>query len=582
MTIFDYSDNEAVGRVASVDTSSVVVAVDDEAQLKTLQVNRLVALRSSHAGQHLIGMISKISRRIVNSTLGAESGEQETLQVENALRATLIGTMLDRHGTVPNVFRRTLETVPEIDARCFVLEGARLTSFMRAISQQLDDAATPLALGNYALDKDAPAWLDGNKFFQRHAIIVGSTGSGKSWTVARLVEQVAALPMANAMLFDLHGEYKPLAGPGIQHLRVAGPSDVAAGRGLDDGVLYLPYWLLTYEEQIAMLLDRSDQNAPNQAMLFARAVREHKQAYLESGHHSDVLANFTIDSPVPFSIADIIATLTAIDTEMVPGARDLKAGPFNGKLTRFIQRLEAKVEDRRMGFLFGGPPALSKYTWLVQLAERLLSASGHSASGGGVKIIDFSEVPSDILPLVIGLVARLTFTIQSWTPSHKRLPVALLCDEAHLYMPESTRGGAVAEAGLQAFERIAKEGRKYGTALLVISQRPADVNRTVLSQCSNFVVMRLTNADDQAVVRRLLPDSLSGFAELLPVLDVGEALVVGDASLLPSRIHISTPAMKPNSGTVAFWDEWARVDAEQDIAAAVEALRRQSSTPGAK
>ncbi|MBK8092217.1 MAG: ATP-binding protein [Verrucomicrobiaceae bacterium] len=161
-------------------------------------------------------------------------------------------------------------------------------------------------------------------------------------------------------------------------------------------------------------------------------------------------------------------------------------------------------------------------------------------------------------------------------PKEKRHPISLVCDEAHLYIPDACEGGSVGAAALRHFERIAKEGRKYGVGLVVVSQRPSEVNRTVLSQCNNFVALRLTNAEDQNVVRRMLPDSLGGFAELLPVLDTGEALVVGDASLLPSRIRISTPNAHPNSGTVDFWDEWAKDTSRDNVSDAVTAWRKQS------
>jgi hypothetical protein len=146
-------------------------------------------------------------------------------------------------------------------------------------------------------------------------------------------------------------------------------------------------------------------------------------------------------------------------------------------------------------------------------------------------------------------------------------------------MPNRTDAGGVEAAALRYFERIAKEGRKYGVGLVVISQRPAEVSRTVLSQCNNFVALRLTNAEDQSVIQRLLPDSLGGFTGLLPVLDTGEALVVGDASLLPSRIRIHEPTAKPNSGTVDFWDEWSRDEQRQAVEQAVHSWRRQSLAP---
>jgi len=577
MAIFDYTNDESIGAVYSVDTGTVLVKVTDEDALRKLQVNHLVVLRSSRAGQHLIGLINKIMRKALVGVDDSEDGDEQDdrTAVENIVRVSLIGTLLDAVGTDQNVFRRTLETVPEIDAPCFVLIGDKLTEFMRAISKQVAEGQEPLSLGKYTLDEEADAWIDGNRFFQRHAVVVGSTGSGKSWTVARILEQVAELPNASALLFDIHGEYAPLTGDGISHLRVAGPGDLDGARTLNEGVIFLPYWLLTYEEMLAMLLDRSDQNAPNQAMIFNREVLEAKRAYLEAEGKTELLANFTIDSPVPYALSDVVQKLEELDSEMVPGARTEKQGPFHGKLTRFIQRLQSKTSDRRLGFLFSAGDDAMRYEWMEELATVFLGSTT-VRHAGGVKIVDFSDVPSDILPLIIGLVARLVFSVQQWTEKNERHPVALLCDEAHLYIPERHDSG-VAEAGLKSFERIAKEGRKYGVGLTVISQRPAEVNRTVLSQCNNFVAMRLTNAEDQSVIRRLLPDTLGGFADLLPILDIGEALVVGDAAMLPSRIRIDEPNNKPSSATVAFWDRWADDTVENGIPAAVEALRKQQS-----
>ena len=227
--------------------------------------------------------------------------------------------------------------------------------------------------------------------------------------------------------------------------------------------------------------------------------------------------------------------------------------------------------------MFGGGAEVQKFEWLDTLVRTLFTGTKDQKNGqGGVKIIDFSEVPSDVLPLIVSLVAGIAFSIQQWTPAESRHPIAIFCDEAHLYIPERREAGGAGEISVEIFERIAKEGRKYGVGLAVISQRPSEVNRTVLSQCNNLVAMRLTNGDDQAVVRRLLPDSLGSFGDLLPVLDTGEALVVGDASLLPTRIRIAEPKQKPNSGTVEFWDRWAtdiNVDAVKN---AVDGWRKQT------
>lgn len=565
MGIFDYESEQAIGTVNSVDTSTIVISVEDDSKLKQLQVNHLLVIRSSKISQHLIAIVSKILRK---SMIEQIPDEEQQVVVENIIKATLIGTHVDKVGTQDNVFKRTLESVPEINAECFVLNGDKLTGFMQAISNQTASSATPLSLGKYILDEEAEAWLDGNKFFQRHAVVVGSTGSGKSWSVARLLEQVSELEAANALVFDIHGEYGSMNTEGFHHYKVAGPNDQP-----DDKTIYLPYWLLTYEEMLSMLLDRSDSNAPNQSMMFSNTVLKHKEEMLRENNLFDEYASFTLDSPIPYKIGAVIDYLDERDKEMVQGARSEKQGPFNGKLTRFIQRLNSKTSDKRLSFLFDPSENLLQMTYLDEVIEKLIGCE--SKVQRGVKIIDFSEVPSDILPLIIGLITRIIFSIQQWTEKDNRHPIALFCDEAHLYIPSNATNNIDAAAN-QTFERIAKEGRKYGVGLVVISQRPSEVNRTVLSQCNNFVALRLTNIEDQNVVKRLLPDSLGNFAELLPILDIGEALVVGDSSLLPSRIKIQMPSLKPTSGTIDFWDEWAKDNIKTSVPEAVKALRKQS------
>ena len=170
----------------------------------------------------------------------------------------------------------------------------------------------------------------------------------------------------------------------------------------------------------------------------------------------------------------------------------------------------------------------------------------------------------------------MVFSVQQWVEKENIQPIALFCDEAHLYIPQDVKDG-VETLSLNSFERIAKEGRKYGVGLIVITQRPSEVDRTVLSQSSNYVAMRLTNSDDQNVIKKLLPDSIGNFGDILPILDVGEALVVGDACLLPSRIIIKRPNPEPNSSTVRFWDEWSKETTDEKVVSyAVENMIKQS------
>lgn len=566
MSIFTFNDNSYVGTVQAVDTASVVVSVENETVLSNIKVNNLVIINASKERQTLIGMVNKIIRKF-NDLIQLEDDEEIT--TEDIVKINLIGTLLDKDGVDTNVFKRTLESVPEISSKCYCMDDKNLTSFMEVISSTSQCSGTPLNIGKYALSKHADAYLDGNKFFQKHAVIVGSTGSGKSCTVATVIEQIALLKSSNAILFDIHGEYSPITGDNIKLYRVAGPNDTYS-----DDVLFLPYWLLTYEEMMSMMLDRGDNNAPNQAMLFSKTVLQKKKEFLSNNGLEEMVDDITIDSPIPYEMGKLIDQFVFYNEEMVDGAKanTKKKGDYNGILSRFIQRLENKISDKRLNFMFSQDENLINSDYMNELCQKLLLSA---SDGGGIKIIDFSEVPSDILPLIVSLIARIIFSVQQWIDKDKIHPIAIFCDEAHLYIPQNVKQG-MESLSLMSFERIAKEGRKYGVGLVVITQRPSEVDRTVLSQSSNFVAMRLTNADDQNVIKKLLPDSIGNFGDLLPVLDVGEALVVGDASLLPSRILVKRPDPEPNSSTIKFWDEWSKESVNNLIDKAVDSMRKQS------
>lgn len=566
MSIFTFNDNSYVGTVQAVDTASVVVSVENETVLSNIKVNNLVIINASKERQTLIGMVNKIIRKF-NDLIQLEDDEEIT--TEDIVKINLIGTLLDKDGVDTNVFKRTLESVPEISSKCYCMDDKNLTSFMEVISSTSQCSGTPLNIGKYALSKHADAYLDGNKFFQKHAVIVGSTGSGKSCTVATVIEQIALLKSSNAILFDIHGEYSPITGDNIKHYRVAGPNDTYS-----DDILFLPYWLLTYEEMMSMMLDRGDNNAPNQAMLFSKTVLQKKKEFLSNNGLEEMVDDITIDSPIPYEMDKLIDQFVFYNEEMVDGAKanTKKKGDYNGILSRFIQRLENKISDKRLNFMFSQDENLINSDYMNELCQKLLLSA---SDGGGIKIIDFSEVPSDILPLIVSLIARIIFSVQQWIDKDKIHPIAIFCDEAHLYIPQNVKQG-MESLSLMSFERIAKEGRKYGVGLVVITQRPSEVDRTVLSQSSNFVAMRLTNADDQNVIKKLLPDSIGNFGDLLPVLDVGEALVVGDASLLPSRILVKRPDPEPNSSTIKFWDEWSKESVDNLIDKAVDSMRKQS------
>jgi hypothetical protein len=587
-TVLTFETPSLLGKVASVDTSRVLIAVENASLLPRAAVGSLVAIQGTTAQEFLIGMTERVTRQLREQTAQPDPMAPTTLEMEivpdDSLRVVLLGTYRTIEGSLRNRFKRGADSFPQIDRDCFLIEGGNLQRFMGLLGKDLDEKQR-LELGHFVIDSSAAAIANGDHFFQRHAAILGSTGSGKSCAVSLILERANARKHANIIVFDMHGEYASLANPPDREdgtkpspiaslFKIAGPGDLDKPQ---DNVLFLPYWLLNREEMISMIVDRSDQNAPNQAARFTTHVKEFKDATLKDEKQETVRATFTVDSPVPYKLTDLLAKLRDDDTGMKPGASKAEIkGDWNGKLTRFISRLEAKAEDRRYGFMFKPPADALKYDWLAKQIAKLLAPDDRNY---GIKIVDFSEVPSDVLPVVTGVFARLLYDVQFWMQQEKRTPFVFVCDEAHLYLPVREDADAVEKQALYSFERIAKEGRKYGVSLLVVSQRPSDVSRTILSQCNNFLILRLTNDQDQNVVRRLMPDSLAGVLDCLPLLDIGEALLLGDAILLPARIKLKFPAIEPLSQTRNFWQEWGeKAPDSAAVVAAVETLRRQSRT----
>ncbi len=573
MPIFLFDASHQLGRVREVDTRKVFILVNTNEDLRKARVGQLVALQlADGVDTWLIGIIEKV----VKSVAIVECSEKDPKErsdttnhhedVVNSVRVTLVGTVRWDAEKERAVFSRSLVHVPEIDAECYVLRDKQLETFMCVLSTE-GDREHSLEIGKYTLNIDASAFLDGNKLFQRHAALLGSTGSGKSWTVATILEKAAKLPSANLIVFDLHGEYREMSY--ARHLRIPGPEELGK---TSEELLYLPYWLLNAEEMQAMFIDRSEFSAHNQVMAFQDAVVEQKKATLVKLEKREVLAAFTLDSPIPFSVDQVFETLRDLNEEMIEGSRGLKQGHFFGQFSRLLTRLRSKISDKRYGFLFQAPASEHQYDTMAKTASKLMD---YHIAGAQVKVIDFSEVPADILPVIVGLVARVIYQVQFWTDHTMRRPLAFICDEAHLYLPKKEGQNPVELRAIEAFEKIAKEGRKYGVSLMIVSQRPSDVSETVLSQCNNVIALRLTNSIDQATVKKMMPESLEGLLDVLPIMDIGEALVVGDAVLLPSRIRIQPPSEKPLSATIDFWTEWRKEADAPDFEKAVENMRKQ-------
>ena len=285
MDIFTFDASHELGRVRSVDTRRVDILVKSDEDLRKARVGQLAAISLPGATKEwLIGVIERVVKTPVledSSSFDMESGDEiasEYLQREvalNSVRISLVGAVTSEANRKPE-FSRSLMQAPEIDAVCFTLRDAPLQAFMALLSAG-GNTESSLQIGRYTIDKNAEAYLDGNKLFQRHASLLGSTGSGKSWSVAAILEQAAKLPSSNLIVFDLHGEYRRLSY--ARQLRIPGPEELGQS---DSSLLFLPYWLLNAEELQAMFIDASEFSAHNQVTKFQDTVVAEKKSGLRS------------------------------------------------------------------------------------------------------------------------------------------------------------------------------------------------------------------------------------------------------------------------------------------------------------
>lgn len=404
-------------------------------------------------------------------------------------------------------------------------------------------------------DQDAKINLDA--FLTRHVAVLGQTGGGKSWTVASIIQRICGFPQATAVLFDLHGEYSAAFGD---------QAEVIAANDLE-----LPYWLMNSEELLGLMVDRAESAAPNQIAKFKELLQAAKED--DDENRSLGIPKITIDTPVHFSLERIVDEFRRLDTERVKSSPNREAnGPLHGQFTRLLMRLDSRMNDRRYDMIFR-PRTYTSSASMSDLFRRLLGEK--IGERRKIVVIDLSSTPFDVRSSVISLIQRCLFDFAYW---HRRLkgeryPIAVFADEAHIYLSD---GDPACEAARKSAERIAKEGRKYGISLTVISQRPRELSSTILSQCGSFLCLRISNPDDQSYVRNLLPDSVRGITSMFSTLRRGEAILLGDSVMMPTRIRVSRPDPQPQSDDASFARAWAKAPADLDVDGVLAAWRAQA------
>lgn len=451
------------------------------------------------------------------------------------------------------------------------VEPATIEDIRRIYSDAVTEAQS-FCFSSLASNPEVRVPVNGNKFFNKHIAIVGSTGSGKSHTLATIVQKAVsekagdfALNNSHVIVFDIHSEYRS-AFPNANFIDVSN--------------LVLPYWMLNAEELEEFFID-TEANDHNQRNVFKEAVLQDRRAKF-TGSPSDA-KRIHLDSPLPFDIQEVLKYAIAKNTERLEtgevyaasnkekaGQPKFENGSLYSKLTNFINRLESKINDSRLEFFLGEG---SKTITFEQTLETLLGYT--AANKSNVTIIDLSGVPFEVLSITVSLISRLIF---EYGYIYKRLrcvkdpeekvnndvPILLVYEEAHKYVPNSELSKY--RSSKISIERIAKEGRKYGVTLLLASQRPSEISETIFSQCSNFIAMRLTNPVDQGYVKKLLPDSLGTLIDKMTSFRQGEALLVGESIVLPSIVQIDQCDPAPSSNDIPYWELWKEEWKDMDIA----------------
>jgi uncharacterized protein len=521
-----------IGRVIAVSAAQLIVLLQppgiDGAPARPLELAALVKIRTR--GSFVFGMISGL--RVPLPTVASPEDDLRIIEVE------LLGEATHGPGGQSDGFRRGVSMFPALEDSVYLASPEDLAQ----VYAPPREAAVPV--GSIHQDKNVTAFLLVNDLLGKHFSIVGTTGSGKSCAVATILRSVIEQnPHGHVLLLDPHCEYAP-----------AFPNQ-AVVLSPGDG-LHLPYWLFNFEE-LAEIVCNTGQRA-EQWKILGDAVLNAKAAYFGK---SQPESHISVDTPTPYRISDLIRYL-----DTAAGALNRPEGAAVYQVIK--TRLQALQHDIRYSFMFGQNLMLRD-----DMSDILSQLFRIPVNGKPITILDLSAVPSEILNVVVSVICRLTFDFAVWNET--QIPITIVCEEAHRYAPRDKDAGF--EPVKRALSRIAKEGRKYGVSLCVVSQRPSDLAPSLLSECNTLFALRMTNQDDQDIIRGALPEASHGLMKFLPALRNGEAIVVGEGVSMPMRICFAPLAdhHRPRSATASFTTAWAQdVDDRSGIDQTIERWRR--------
>ncbi|HCG8598211.1 TPA: ATP-binding protein [Vibrio parahaemolyticus] len=573
-----------IGFVVSSSPSQVTIEIDGlkilESFKEQLQIGKFLKISDGNLN-YAVATINNIS--------GQNTENDGSVDWTFIIDATPIGSLTTSDKKLS--FSRGTLVLPVPTEEVFIFENEDLETIFS------HDSNFNFKLGNLAKNSAIDFKVDGDKFFGKHVAIVGSTGSGKSCAVSSILQSAVGIDSkininssnqknSHILIFDIHSEYKS-----------AFTLEKEQGfnlNQLDVDNIAIPYWLMNSVELETLFIESNESNSHNQISQFKHAVILNKKKY-----NPDEV-KVTYDSPVYFNIQEVFNfienknNLTCYDKsgkkylaissceieydeqllwerhEFLAStgnsknkeldAKVYKEGGFTGEFERFVSRFETTLNDKRLRFILS-PRKKDDSEYKTNDFGQIIKQFLGYIDKQNITIIDLSGIPFEVLSLTVSMVSRLIFDfafhyskLKHDSGSNNDIPFLIVCEEAHNYIPR--QGGSEFNASKRSLERIAKEGRKYGLSLMVVSQRPSEVSETIFSQCNNFVSLRLTNKADQSYIKALLPDSSSSVIDMLPTLSQGEAFIVGDAVLIPSLVELPMPNPLPKSSSIETYTEW--------------------------
>lgn len=616
MSAFDLISELKIGHIVEVSGTTIKIELSgDVTELtrtyegRVYPIGQIGSIVKVHFGRRLVfGFVTLLRMRseelseVVNPI--PPDADQRIMEVE--LFAEGIWNAADQKLR----FVRGVTTYPLPRQGVFLLTRQETVQlYSAAESQQRVDNYDPLVpFAHYVGADNALCRANIDKMFGMHCAVLGSTGSGKSGAVAALLHSMLehkAVPERDCrpriVIIDPHGEYGHAFGDRAVVYRAYDPLGTEETQGIS---IDLPYWLMSADEFRMLVIGKTEQEATSQnnivykAITYARMVADglvdpsptsyggtaptdgldHDTPRPKNGVTDEQLTQFDHDKPRPFSLEEFYNHIVYLQAARVQKdtLNRVTATDFSKYFKSILDKLSVLRRDPRIRFLMN--EWTKKSPTLGKIIEQLVGVrNGKGETDRDIRILDISGLPNEVAGPLSAMLARLLFQYKVYqtTEERKHDPVVLVCEEAHRYVPD--RGEAEYSAAQSSIRRIAREGRKYGIGLMLVSQRPADVESTVISQCGTWLVLRLTNAADQQHVARFLPDGLSGMTKALPNLAQQEAIFVGEGAAMPARIRIRdlTEDELPKSETAKFARGWSMDRLSEDE---IEAIAKRMAS----